>query len=256
MGDWPAVLADADRLIALSGGGEADFYLLSAHALARAGRMKEAFTRAGSALTLRPTPTTVQKIQRALRLGAFVSTAQRDPAAFSIGLLSSNGGLADGSPEAVEWWYEKSPPRERWLEIEGFDDFDWQVGVGPFSDRAPGWKPIGTPWPLAEPTIWLRHSFEVVEGDDLDIPLRVIGRTFGPAPVFLNGERLAELTALGVNSYSTPEIAPSARLRRGTNVLAVEAHVLFGNFIDVGLPEHQRRGDGGDARRGALAGER
>lgn len=150
--------------------------------------------------------------------------------------FSGTRALADGSPEPVEWPYTKSEPGRAWLGVEGFDDSAWQVGAGPFFDNErAGWKPIGTTWLRSEPVIWLRHSFEVAQGEELDVPLRVIGRTLGTATVYLNGERLADVTVMGNNSYTTPEVSTAARLRPGRNLLAVEARVSYDSFVDVGL---------------------
>ncbi len=243
LGDWPAAIADLARLIELSGGREADYFLLSAHALARDGRMTEAFGHARQALALQPTPHTVEQIQRALRLGALVSTAQRDPAAYAIALMPGDGafnyGLADGAPEPVEWRYTKSPPGDAWREAEGFDDSDWQAGDGPFGSQRPD-KVIGTPWERSEGPIRLRHVFELTDtdGNDLSVPLRIIGRTLSttPASVFLNGEPLAEVPLRGLNHYLSPQVEPTVQLRSGTHVLSVEVgEGNTHNFIDVGL---------------------
>lgn len=90
--------------------------------------------------------------------------------------------------------------------------------------------------------IWLRKSFDVVEGSVEETPLRLLYKTRGNATVYLNGVRVGTIRTRGPVAYDNwvdrrPDgLSQEARLRPGTNVIAVEAMVgQWGAFLDLGL---------------------
>ena len=237
-GRWDEVTADASRLIELSGAKEPEFLLMRAHSRARAGLLADGFADAARALSLRPRPYVARQIQRALGLGALVSTAQRDPTVYRV--LHGLRAIGDLSAAQVEWRYTTTAPGTGWIDADGFDDSSWERGNAPFLDfdesalRAPG-----THWSEEHDELWLRHTFDLPEVPDGN--LRFLYRTFGDVTFYLNGARAGGGQRRGRNSYDVVTdgradfVSSEARLRAGRNVLAVHARASQGRFVDVGL---------------------
>jgi len=132
----------------------------------------------------------------------------------------------------VTWKYTVNPPGADWTK-PGYDDSEWQSGMGGFGTEGTPGSVINTTWDTND--IWLRREF-VLDAPDLR-GARIQFHHDEDAEVYLNGV-LATRAPGYITGYEevAPEAAALATLITGTNTMAVHCHqTKGGQYIDVGI---------------------
>ncbi len=140
--------------------------------------------------------------------------------------------LPTSKEAAQDWRYTLNEPGDDWLK-PGFDDSDWEEGVGGFGREGTPGAATGTKWETKD--IWLRRTFEV---EDVKFEYAALNIHHDEdAEVYINGKKICELSGY-TTDYVVHETTKALRraLSVGENTLAVHCHQeVGGQFIDVGI---------------------
>ena len=138
--------------------------------------------------------------------------------------------LEDARSKGTQWNYLERKPSQEWIEV-GYDDKDWDRGMGGFGSAGPKQK-VGTKWGTSD--IWMRSTFRLAA---IPKTLRMTLQHDEDVEVYLNGKLVFQNTG-HVSKYQTHDISSESAdvLQTGKNVVAVHCRqTVGGQFIDLGL---------------------
>ena len=138
--------------------------------------------------------------------------------------------LEDARSKGTQWNYLERKPSQEWIEV-GYDDKDWNRGMGGFGSAGPKQK-VGTKWGTSD--IWMRSTFRLAA---IPKTLRITLQHDEDVEVYLNGKLVFQNTG-HISSYQTHDISRESAdvLQTGKNVVAVHCRqTTGGQFIDLGL---------------------
>jgi hypothetical protein len=134
--------------------------------------------------------------------------------------------------QGIPWRYTIDKPPGDWYKA-GFDDSQWQQGLGGFGTKGTPGSVVRTEWKTAD--IWLRREVMIPEGKFNDLNLLL--HHDEDAEIYINGVLAARVQGY-VTDYETVAINTAARavLKPGKNLFAVHCHqTTGGQYIDVGI---------------------
>lgn len=134
----------------------------------------------------------------------------------------------------LEWAWTTQKPADGW-EQPGFDDSSWQRGPAGFGTRGTPGTTVRTEWRTSD--IWIRRTFELNTDIDELGDLQLIIHHDEDAEVYINGQRVLEVTGYTTSYAVMPMKADAARaLKKGQNVIAIRCRQTGGGqYIDAGL---------------------
>lgn len=141
--------------------------------------------------------------------------------------------VATSEDKPQTWKYTEAKPSDDWTK-PGFDDREWKEAPGGFGTAMTPGTRVRTEWKSND--IWLRRTFSYT-GDGTGVRLKL--HHDEDAEVYLNGEKIAELSGFTTGYVMVPLNAAAIKaLRQGNNSLAVHCkQTAGGQYIDVGLVE-------------------
>jgi hypothetical protein len=134
----------------------------------------------------------------------------------------------------LEWAWTTQKPADGW-EQPGFDDSSWQRGPAGFGTRGTPGTTVRTEWRTSD--IWIRRTFELNTDIDELGDLQLIIHHDEDAEVYINGQRVLEVTGYTTSYAVMPMKADAAKaLKKGQNVIAIRCRQTGGGqYIDAGL---------------------